>query len=548
MPDTSGLPPPIDPAQTPAWLEAQRKQMLASMLMGSLQQSQQTPANWDSMKVVPHRGLMQNLAPLVTALMAGKAQKSALDATAAYYNPQPQQPQTPAQPDSGQTFSGPTGPIDAPGQQQPPQSRGLLPQAPQNPLIPPGMTLQQAQMLNLQGGREELVKAAIARAAPLEIQRQLRAANIDPNSPQGRAMILQTVQKGAYIPPIEQREGSVERDAHTNAVIGVNPKSPVGGVNFYDAQGNLTGSGMSPGAKEAIATSEGAATAGKVANTYNVVPTKGGGSAVLGGPHTGLTQPVPQAGTGAPVSKNAPSGPPGATAPAASGPWANVPKLQVPGGTGAPDTFVQNVLKGAAEKHQELVTKLGSEADLADQKMNYNREALKALPTAEVGPVSHFLTENRAKLMEWGLPSSMIPGSGSVTPTFELNKNLLNSALQGAKQTYGARMTGNEVMLQKNEASPSVATSQAAIRSLISQDNARNAYFKQRAQDYGQYQSAGGDPNRFESWYASKFPLQSFAQKYATPPKAIDQLKAHPEQAPFFKQKFGWLPDGIASH
>jgi hypothetical protein len=76
-------------------------------------------------------------------------------------------------------------------------------------------------------------------------------------------------------------------------------------------------------------------------------------------------------------------------------------------------------------------------------------------------------------------------------------------------------MTANEVMLQKNEASPSVATSKDAIRSLISQDNARNAYFKQRAADYGKYIQNGGDPNRFESWYSTKFPLQAFAQNYA---------------------------------
>lgn len=534
------LPPYFDPSQMPAWMDAQRKQQIADQLMGAFQQSNQQPQGWDSMRVVPKRGALQNLAPLVTALMAGKAQNAANQATVNYMTPQPQ----PTGPGAGVISP------DAPPEQQAqaqavtntPTGGGLLPQ---NSILPPGISPQQAQFWSrMPGGMEALTKAAIERTAPLEIQRQLRAANVDPNSPQGQAIIMRTVQKGTYIPPIEQRPGAIERDPVTNAVIGQNPTLPQGAVNFYDAQGNLTGSGMSPGAKEAIATSEGAATAGKISNQYTTLPTAGGGSTVVGGPHTGLAN-TPKVGSpSAPkssVPNSAPNAPP-STAP--NSPWADMPKLQMPTGIGAPDAFTAQKLKDSATKHAELVTKLGSEADLADQKMNYNNEALKALPNAETGPLSRFFTENRAKMIEWGVSPKLIPGSGTVTPTFELNKNLLNSALQGAKQIYGARMTGNEVMLQKNEASPSVATSQAAIRSLISQDNARNAYFKQRAQDYGQYQAQGGDPNRFESWYANKFPLQRFAQKFATPPAAIAQLKAHPEQAPFFKQKFGWLPDG----
>ena len=234
---------------------------------------------------------------------------------------------------------------------------------------------------------------------------------------------------------------------------------------------------MVPGAAEAIAQSTGASTAGKVANEYTTLPTAGGGSTVVGGPHTGLPPTQQKSYFPTPTTLPGPPQTPATPPVDPNSPWANVPKLPISSAIGAPNDFTKNVLKGAADKHQELVTKYGNEADIADQKMNYNNEALKALPNAEVGPLSHFFTENRAKMQEWGVSPKLIPGSGSVTPTFELNKNLLNSALNGAKQIYGARMTGNEVMLQKNEASPSVATSQAAIKSLISQDNARNAYF-----------------------------------------------------------------------
>jgi len=516
-------PPYLDPSAYPDYLDMQRKQMLASMLMQNTQQSNQTPENWNSMKLVPRRSALSGLSTLASALMAGKAMQGSQQAQQKYfqniYGGTPQMPQN-----------------TAPGQQQPSPNAAQQ----QNPLIPQGMGQGTAQQVLGMMGPEKYAESFIApNFKPAEIQAQLRAAGIDPNSAIGRQIAQRSLAKANYVAPVEQRPGAVERDPFTNEVIGQNPSLPQGAVNTYDNQGRLAGSGMVPGAAEAIAQSTGASTAGKVSNEYTTLPTQGGGSAVVGGPHTGL--PASQQKSYFPTATSLPNSQ--APKPPDSGPWASIPKLPISSAIGAPDEFTKNVLKGAADKHQELVTKYGSEADLADQKMNYNSEALKALPTAEVGPLSHFFTENRAKMQEWGVSPKLIPGSGTVTPTFELNKNLLNSALQGAKQTYGARMTGNEVMLQKNEASPSVATSRQAIQSLIQQDNARNSYFKQRSADYGKYVSQGGDPNRFESWYSNKFPLQQFAQKYSTPPQAVAELKANPSLAPAFKKKFGWLPD-----
>lgn len=514
-----------------AWQDMQRKQMLASMLMQNTQQSTQTPANWDQMKLVPRRSPLSSLSTLASALMAGKAMQGSQQAQQKYfqnlYKPSPSVPQN--------TAPGQQGQMQAPQQQ--------------NPLIPQGMGQGTAQQVLGMMGPEKYAENMIApNFKPAEIQAQLRAAGIDPNSSLGRQIAQRSLAKTNYVAPVEQRPGAVERDPFSNEVIGQNPSLPQGAANIYDKSGQLAGSGMVPGAAEAIAQSTGASTAGKVANEYTTLPTQGGGSTVVGGPHTGLPPAQQKSYFHTPTAlpnSSAPQSP--AVDP--NSPWANVPKMPISNAIGAPNDFTKNVLKGAADKHQELVTKYGNEADIADQKMNYNNEALKALPNAEVGPLSHFFTENRAKMQEWGVSPKLIPGSGSVTPTFELNKNLLNSALNGAKQIYGARMTGNEVMLQKNEASPSVATSQAAIKSLIQQDNARNAYFKQRSQDYGQYMQHGGDPNRFESWYSNKFPLQQFAQKYTfsqnpNSEKAISALKANPALAPAFKQKYGFLPDG----
>lgn len=264
--------PYLDPAQTPAWIDAQRKQQMAQMLMQSFQQTNQTPADWNSMKVVPKRGMLQNVSALAEALMAGKSQKDAFTANTDYmkgmYGPQ----QASTGPGAG--IVSPTAPPAAQDAAQAvtnsPSTSGLLPpqQPPQNPLIPPGMSTGTANAMIGMMGPQEYAKSLIApNYVPLEIQRQLAAAGIAPNSPQGQAIIARTVQKGAYIAPIEQREGSVERDPLTNSVIGENPKLPQGGVNFYDPKGNLTGSGMSPGAAGAISQSTAASTAGTVSQT-----------------------------------------------------------------------------------------------------------------------------------------------------------------------------------------------------------------------------------------------------------------------------------------
>ena len=51
MPDPSIQPPYLVPSAYPDYLDMQRKQMLASMLMQNTQQSSQTPADWNQMKL-----------------------------------------------------------------------------------------------------------------------------------------------------------------------------------------------------------------------------------------------------------------------------------------------------------------------------------------------------------------------------------------------------------------------------------------------------------------------------------------------------------------
>jgi hypothetical protein len=70
--------PPIDPSQYPDYLELQRKQQIAQQLMGAFQQSNQTPQDWNSMRVVPKRGALDVVGSLASALLAGKANNEAV--------------------------------------------------------------------------------------------------------------------------------------------------------------------------------------------------------------------------------------------------------------------------------------------------------------------------------------------------------------------------------------------------------------------------------------------------------------------------------------
>jgi hypothetical protein len=333
-----------------------------------------------------------------------------------------------------------------------------------------------------------------------------------------------------------------------------NPTLPAGmEPTTYDAQGNPQGAQNIPGVVPAMGAQKGMETASQQQNTPRMIP-QGGGVEKLGYPPTppALQNQPGQQGKyfgGAPPAPPMPQPPPSARAPApgqpgAQEPWLqNIPKLQVPSTPGSTtDAFHQKLLTDAAARHSELTEKFGNEADLADQKMQYNAQAMKYLAGAETGPSSNWLTEHRANLKEWGVPDALIPGSGTVTDTQELNKNLKQSALQGARSIFGSRMTQMEVKLQHDELSPSTSMTKDAIGSLIQQDNIKANYAKQRANDYDKYVTAGGNPLQFEHYYSSKRPLTRYAAQYTTPPAALDRLKQQPDTLPDFKARFGWDP------
>lgn len=210
------------------------------------------------------------------------------------------------------------------------------------------------------------------------------------------------------------------------------------------------------------------------------------------------------------------------------------------------DARTMGRIANANAKDKELSDQYGAASHLADQQLEFNRRAMAALPNAETGPMSEFLTNNRARLIEAGVPASLIPGSGTVTPTLELNKELLNAALQGARAIYGNRMTQNEVKLQTEEMSPSSHMMADAIASLVGQGNVQANYAKQQASDYARYTSAGGDPMQFEQWYSQNRPISEFAAYSTMDPSkraiALQRFQQNPGSRQQFKQALGWDP------
>lgn len=527
MPDAGVQPPYLDPSQYPAYLDLQRKQMLAQALMQGSQQMNQTPADWNSMRVVPKRSAFSAIAPVLTAALSGKAQKDLMGAQNNYFqglmggnappqtagqSPSASPPSAPAQ----QQGSSPVAPLTA---QMPPQA-GLVPPTPQsNPNLLTGEPRTSQMLLSLMGP-QEYGKALAGRYAPTDLAKTLMAAGVQQGTPEFQQAMAAAAKK---------QTTNVENVRPGGTVYDVNAGKPIfnapqnGQQINYGADGQPTVS-LLPGATGAAAAMTGAETGAKTANTPAVIPTGGGGSTygypgdILGAP-PGLRQPgqgpqprqAPRVGQPAPLPGQAPQ---------ASG-WAGMPKLPVSNSIGAPDAFTEGRLKAAGSKDAELSSQYGQESNLADQKMQYNTDARAVLDKAEVGPSSEWLTENRSRLKEWGVPESLIPGSESVTPTLELNKVLKQSALQGARQVFGSRMTQMEVKLQHEELSPSPSMTKDAILSLMKQDDVKQQYAKQRADDYGKYISNHGDPLKFESWYSKNFPLTDFAKQHAEAGPAV---------------------------
>lgn len=539
MPDASinSIPPGVDPGQ---WLQVQRQMALAQALQGMsmtpAQSDVQQPGGGGKYYQAARVRPLTALSKLAEAMMARRGFDKAAPAMAQQYE-QGMQAFAPGGQvvPTGQSVitSGPQGAPEGP---VPAPRTPTYTQTPQNPYNPQG--LPPSVMMRLY--QSDPAKYAAMIAGPEGVQTG-QLAGMDRQSAARAVFDKQNA--------MELRSGGMVRLPNGQMIRA--PNLPPGYEPEFDAQGNLVGTHPSPGLIQGEAQREAAVTGAKEANTPRMIP-QGGGVETLGYPPTPpalrTQSPKGKYFGGPPPTSPMPQAPPSSRAapPQGQGPqglWSSIPKLPIPNTPGSTtDAFHQKLLTDAAAKHEELVNKYGSEADLADARIAFNREALAVLNGAETGPLSDELTKLRAKAMELGVPASWIPGADSVGDTQLLKKFALRNPLLNLKPTFGGRPAASEFNVLKEEASPSPTMLKSVFARLVKLDNQQAEYTKQRAEDYGTYVSKGGDPMRYESWYSTRKPLASFFAQKNTPPAALDRLKKHPETLADFKSAFGWDP------
>jgi len=606
MPDSTSIPLGIPPEDYSDYLNAQRQQQLAQALLSNamtpMQQPSTTPVR--GLYVQPRVSWVSGATKIADALLGRKAQDQAMQSQIAL-NQQLAGPSPTGYGPGGQPIPGTGVPLQAApqgsGSNTDTSDQGVQPLVQRSPGASLAQTLQASQpQVTPQNPRNPWglpgnVVARMAMTDPAGYAKYLqgpdavqlgRIAGLNPQQAAQAAFAKQTA--------IEQRPGSTIIDPVSGrTMVGADPSR--GEYYVTGADGSVTALPIQNDAT-LQAWRAGLTTAQQQANTPRDIP-MGGGVSRLGYPPTppalqggggmpgGMPQPggappgapgsapgpalgaapsaaaPPSAAAAPPITRPplppapgpaAPGQPPSVTAQADAKLWQSGPQLQIPSTPGqTSNTFQQKNLENAAAKHAELVNQYGQETKLADQQLQYNQRALQVLPSAAVGPMSEWMTNNRSRLIEAGVPDSLIPGSGqTVTPTLELNKYLKNAALQGARSIYGSRMTQNEVQLQTEEMSPSTHMTADAIKSLIQQNNVQAQYQKQRAQDYNTYvNQRGGDPMQFEQWYAQNRPLTRFAAAAQTPTTPgkdgltpLQRLQQRPDTLPQFKATFGWDP------
>lgn len=561
MPDSTGIQPPyLDPSQYPDYQDMQRKQMLAQMLMQNSQQALQTPQNWDSMKIVPRKSALSSISGLLGSYLAGKANTNAMQAQSKYFQGMyaPEQ-SAPAQPSA----SPPTPPpplLKAPAgdEYQPPVAPTVSPQ--KSPMIPQGMSKQTAQMLINGLGIEGYTKNVLVPNAmgTTEWQNALRAAGGDQQK--ATSMLRMAAMKNGSL---DVRPGGTVGAFDDQGNFKPGFTAPQNGIATNWGINGPTQSTM-PGATESSAAMTAAETAAKVANTPQEFKTQGGGSTVgypgdvLGAPPA--MRPPSAVGTPAQSAHPGPRYFPSLTSSshaAAPDRFPDAPKSPTYSGIGAPGTQDETMQKARAEHQVALYQKYGSESDLADATLTRINEAQKALEGSNAGPLSSEMTKVQGILHQ--VAPSIFAGQAA-TNTQVANKNMVQIALNGAKGIYGPRMTSSEVMLQKNEASPSTEQTREAAKYLLQQQAIIAQYQKQRSSDYQDYIQAGHDPLRFEGWYSNnpKTSLQAFALRHDSarqeqlakdrginvPAAAFERLTQRPELKEDFRKQFGYIPDG----
>lgn len=212
----------------------------------------------------------------------------------------------------------------------------------------------------------------------------------------------------------------------------------------------------------------------------------GGNTSATAGPPKPVTAPVPPASvTADPVLKTALADPDF--------------KLKTPpvvsGRTPTPAELEQQ--KVAVQVRTDLLSNAQEATNTGGQALQYMKAA-QAIMDSKGAPVTGPLGAIVAKV-------SSVFGGVNASNYQEVAKYLGNSAIQAGKGNFGKGMTQNDVQLQKDELSPSVHMTDAALKDLLDAGVKNTQYTMDSAKRVRAYLATGGDPQSFAQWNDKHF-------------------------------------------
>lgn len=303
------------------------------------------------------------------------------------------------------------------------------------------------------------------------------------------------------------------------------PKLPAGVMPQRNAQGQVTSSYTLPGFVQSSSEIEGAQAGAKAAANapYEIKMVDVGGGRIVPMPVSSLAGKTPPTSGGLPfISPGQPAQAPAkltVTEPSkqtgGSDPFANIPQIVQPSGFGQ-TTYDAAMAKQRSDVAGKLFEQYGAGADAAQKRLALNNQALSMLDRADTGTGAALIGDvKKALTTRFGIPEEDFANDPSATAV--LQKDLMNAATQRAKQQFGSRMTQSEVMMMLSRGAPNVDMTKNAIRFLLETDNAQANYDIQQASHFGEYVGRGGDPFRFQAWYAKNFPLTKQEEQLQLP-------------------------------
>lgn len=188
---------------------------------------------------------------------------------------------------------------------------------------------------------------------------------------------------------------------------------------------------------------------------------------------------------------------------------------------------VDPVLKAALNDHEYDLEPLPTPKTQEDLKSNNDLRAASNAARTELLSDAKDATNSGAQALQYmkaaqaimdskgapvtgalgGLVAKLTGPFGSVDATNyqEAAKYLGNAAIQAGKGNFGKGMTQNDVSLQKDELSPSVHMTDAALKDLIGAGIKNTQYTLDSGKRVGQYLASGKDPQRFAEWNDTHF-------------------------------------------